>query len=256
MATHTWSATVNSRSNGGGCPQCSGRKVCKHNSLATKAPLVAAQWDHEANKGAPDTVVANSNQKVGWCCDVCSHKWNASPNQRVTMDNGCPRCARLQKWTMRPTFADHPLLAEWDHERNSKLGNHPGNTTLQSGKRIFWLCNKCPAGQQHSWPARPSSRTGRIKRGCPMCAGRKACRCNSLQALCPDVAAEWDCSKNKGQHSDYTVSSNRLAWWSRPQRGSWQQIIHCHTSKVLQRPAKLKRIQGTQAASVVSYSDC
>ena len=226
---HSWSASVANRSRGTGCPQCSSRKVCTHSSLATRAPLVAAQWDCEANTGTPDTMLANSHQQVGWCCDVCSHKWNASPNRRVSLDTGCPQCAKFKKWTSRPTFADHPLLAEWDHERNSKLGNYPGNTTLQSHKQIFWLCNKCPAGQQHSWSTPACGRTGCIKRGCPMCAGRKACRCNSLQALCPDVAAEWDCSKNKGQPSDYTVSSNHRAWWSSLQRGSWQAQISSRT---------------------------
>ncbi|KAL3155490.1 hypothetical protein ABBQ38_011044 [Trebouxia sp. C0009 RCD-2024] len=42
---HSWSATVASRTNGTGCPLCRGCKVCKHNSLAAKAPSVAAQWD-------------------------------------------------------------------------------------------------------------------------------------------------------------------------------------------------------------------
>ena len=46
---HSWSATVNGRSRGSGCPQCIERKVCKHNSLATKAPKVAAQWDCDTN---------------------------------------------------------------------------------------------------------------------------------------------------------------------------------------------------------------
>ena len=55
---HRWEATAASRSNGRGCPQCCGHKVCKHNSLATKAPLVAAQWEYEANEGTPDSVVA------------------------------------------------------------------------------------------------------------------------------------------------------------------------------------------------------
>ena len=36
---HSWFAVVSNRSNGAGCPQCSGRLVCKHNSLRTKAPL-------------------------------------------------------------------------------------------------------------------------------------------------------------------------------------------------------------------------
>lgn len=41
---HEWEAQVNSRSRGSGCPCCAGRAVCAHNSLATKAPEVAAQW--------------------------------------------------------------------------------------------------------------------------------------------------------------------------------------------------------------------
>ena len=62
---HQWTAPVARRSNGSGCPQCSGRKVCQHNSLATIAPRVAADWDYEANVelGTPETIVAQSNQR-------------------------------------------------------------------------------------------------------------------------------------------------------------------------------------------------
>ena len=46
---HQWMAPVRNRTSGRGCPQCSGRKVCKHNCLATKDPAAAAQWDYDAN---------------------------------------------------------------------------------------------------------------------------------------------------------------------------------------------------------------
>ena len=64
------------RTRGSGCPQCSGHKVCKHNSLATKAPKVAAQWDYKVNAGTPDSVTAQSNQPVGWLCEVCGEQWS------------------------------------------------------------------------------------------------------------------------------------------------------------------------------------
>lgn len=76
---HRWSARVGDRTRGNGCPQCIGQKVCKHNSLATKAPVVAAQWDYKANDGTPDDVVANSNQLANWHCRVCGCKWEATP---------------------------------------------------------------------------------------------------------------------------------------------------------------------------------
>ena len=254
---HSWSAVCN-RTNGNGCPQCSGRKVCKHNSLATKAPKVAAQWDYEENDGAPDSVVAQSHRVVSWLCDACGHRWSATPHARVSKKrSGCPGCAkvaRTKKRTKHPTFAEcqdpevRDLLVQWDHIRNAAKNNFPHNTRLRSAKQIDWLCTQCPAGQQHSWSTKPYQRTSHNKSGCPFCAGQSACRCNSLQALYPAIAAEWDYSKNTSQPSDYPASSNYLAWWSSPQRGSWQQTIHSRTNGVHQRTARPQRVQQRQDA--------
>ena len=236
---HSWEATVSHRTAGTGCPQCSSHKVCKHNSLATKAPKVAAQWDYEANDSTPNDVVAQSNTSVGWRCDVCGHPWTATIDSRVSkLKTGCPQCCNNTKTNKRikhPTLAEcqnphsKAVLAEWDHERNPLQRNFPHNTTLRSCKRIFWLCQKCPAGQEHSWSAQPNCRTGRSKTGCPFCAGRAFCKCNSLPSLYPDIAAEWDYAKNNDNPNDYTARSNSPAWWCSPQRGSWRQRIDSRT---------------------------
>ncbi|KAL3152667.1 hypothetical protein ABBQ38_012264 [Trebouxia sp. C0009 RCD-2024] len=158
---HSWSAVVTDRTRGTGCPQCIGRQVCKHNSLATKAPLVAAQWDYQANDSTPDGVVAQSNHMANWHCKVCGCKWKATPNHGVSKKKaGCPQCApdaKTKKKTKHPTFAEciHPLLAEWDFERNAAQGHYPDKIRLRSNKQIFWLCTKCSAGQEHSWSAQP-----------------------------------------------------------------------------------------------------
>ncbi|KAL3151713.1 hypothetical protein ABBQ38_012694 [Trebouxia sp. C0009 RCD-2024] len=186
---HSWSAAVYSRSNGNGCPQCSGGKVCKHNSLATSAPLVAAHWDYAANEGTPDNVAAQSHQAVGWLCDVCGGRWNAPPGHGVSkMQTGCPACCeatKVRKRSRHPTFAEcrHPLLAEWDHEWNAAQGMYPD------------------------------------------------------KALYPDIAAEWDHARNKGQPNDHTAGTSYLAWWFSPQRGSWQQTILARTNAVKMRNA-------------------
>ena len=206
--------------------------MCKHNCLATKDPAAAAQWDYEANAalGTPDTVVAHSHQPAGWHCQVCNHRWTASPNGRVSQQSGCSRCAVRGFVARQPTFADcqHPLLAEWDHMRNEICGNYAHKTTLKSSKQVFWLCNKCPAGKEHSWSAPAYSRTGHSQSGCPICAGHVACRCNSLPSLFPAVAAQWDYGRNTGQPSDYTARSHHLVWWCSPERGSWQQHQLAH----------------------------
>ena len=176
------------------------------------------------------------------------------PSHRVNKQRaGCPNCghhAKTKKRIKHPTFAEcqdprgKALLAEWDHERNAPQGNLPNNTRLQSNKQIFWLCTKCPAGQQHSWPTTPKHRSGCCKSDCPFCAGHAACKCNSLQTLYPDIAAEWDFAKNPP--SNHTASSTYLAWWFSSQRGSWQQTINSRSFKVQQGSARLKRIQQRQ----------
>lgn len=233
---HSWSATVDNRSNGRDCPYCSGHKVCRHNSLTAKAPLLAAQWDFEANKGTSENVSAHSNQTVGWLCDVCGCKWSTAPAKRVCKKKtGCPHCAQVaaktRKQIRHSTSAEctHHLLAEWDHVRNAAEGYFPDQIRLKSGRKIWWLCGKCPVGHEHSWSAGPNSRTGRAEAGCPRCAGQAACKCNSLQSLYPDIAAEWDHDRHSGQPSDYTASSSYLAWWSDHQSGSWRQTINSRT---------------------------
>ena len=244
---HQWTASVASRTNGTGCPQCRSRKVCKHNCLATKAPWAAAQWDYEANAalGTPDTVVANSSQPAGWHCQVYGHKWTVTPHSRVSKQSGCPHCAYRGAVTRHPTFAEcqHSLLTEWDHARNEPCGNYLDNTRLKSSKHIFWLCSNCPAGQEHSWSAPPRSRTDRLQHGCPVCAGKVACKCNSLQELFPATAAEWDYGKNQGRPSEYTAFSAYLAWWYTPQRGSWQQRINARTGYATTKLARQKHVQ-------------
>ena len=63
--------------------------------------------------------------------------------------------------------------------------------------------------------------------------------CRVIQALYPDTAAEWDYTKDQGQPSDYPSGSTYLAWWSSPQRGSWQATIHARTTSAKAKSARL-----------------
>ena len=119
---HIWAATVNKRSCGSGCPFCSGREVCKHNSLATISPAAAQYWHKEKNlRLSPETVTAGSNLRVHWVCPICLYEWQAMVVTKVVYNTGCPNCARAHgnpsKKGIRQkhlTFAscNHPLLAQ------------------------------------------------------------------------------------------------------------------------------------------------
>ena len=215
------------RSNGRGCPQCAGRGVCKHNSLRTKAPLVAAELHPTKNAFSPEDITANNRKSAVWRCQACSHVWTARVNHRVGQGTGCPECSRPVTVRKRhPTLADsnHFLLGEWDPVRNAALGNLSDKTTAGSKKKVFWLCPNCPAGQEHSYLTRVDCRTRKHATGCPFCCGQKACKCNSLCTHYPQLALEWDYVKNEG-----TAHSHYMAWWTSGSRGSWQQSIDVRT---------------------------
>ena len=232
---HRWLAVIGSRSLGSGCPQCQGSKMCKHSSLATKAPQIAAQWDFSKNTCTPDDITCRSNVRRHWQCHTCNHEWIASVNNRTRHGSGCPICSRrrLRKNPRQPSFQEsqHPLLKQWDHKRNAAVGLLPDAVLLSSSRQVWWLCNSCPAGHQHSWSATPWQRIQAfVTTGCAVCAGKAACKCNSLQPHSPAIAAEWDFERNAGTPDDHVSCSTYLAWWASAKRGSWQQSITSRTN--------------------------
>ena len=66
---HKWEAKPNNRSSGTGCPFCANKALCQHNSLATKAPAVAAQFSSK-NPGTAHDYIAGSKQKLAWRCEL------------------------------------------------------------------------------------------------------------------------------------------------------------------------------------------
>ena len=247
---HNWLASVLSRSVGHGCPQCFGIKVCKHNSLATLAPRAASYWDSAKNHNSAEETVANSPALAHWACPKCTHEWTARIQAGARSNRGCPKCQSHSPRTKRPTFAasNHHLLAEWDHHKNAPEGIFPDKITLGSKKSVHWVCDKCPAGQQHCWKAEASHRTRSVRpSGCPYCTGRAVCKCNSLQTLFPQIAAEWHPTKNARTPCDYVRFSTSKAWWYNAHRGSWEQSINRRTSAATVTAARRKHLQSQLA---------
>ena len=137
---HVWQATVRDRSRGHGCPYCAAQAVCQHNSLATRAPQVAAQWDFDANKLTPHDYTSESNAKVAWNCSACSHAWRARIGSRTRRGSGCPKCARKRSDYTRkhPSLAaaGPAVMAFWDHKSNEQAGLDPGRISLGSAKLV------------------------------------------------------------------------------------------------------------------------
>ena len=249
---HNWLAAPYNRSAskgrmGSGCPFCANQKVCHHNSLYTKAPHLVPEWS-EANERSPHDFTASSHKRAWWQCE-CGCEWEAAINKRTSLGTGCPDCAdvrRSGKHKRHPTLTEsqHDMLQLWDWGLNEQAGLDPSKLRCRSGKKAHWLCNKCPAGQPHTWQAAVNDMyriTSHGTRGCPCCEGRKACKCNSLQSLFPEVAAEWDHERNQGTPADYAAQSNKKVWWYNTHRGHFEVVIKGRTQgwTAIQQPSQV-----------------
>ena len=166
---HRWRTTISSRACGGsGCPYCSGKRTSPgENDLATAFPAIADEWDAEANGGlTPDQFAPNSNRKAFWRCPL-GHSYSATISSRVNRGSGCPICAGRKVLVGFNDLAtkEPKAAAQWYQPLNGSLT--PEMVTCGSSRKVFWRCS-----DGHIWPAVISSRTGKQKCGCPVCAGR------------------------------------------------------------------------------------
>lgn len=224
---HTWMSAVKVRAAGANCPFCCGKRVIAGgNSLWALYPELAKQWDTERNGSLrPDEISPGSEKKIWWRCEQ-GHSWQAMPCSRTLHGNGCPVCTSRKivagindLKTLAPEIA-----AQWDLKKNAPL--RPEQVAQYSNRKVWWLC---PKG--HSYEMAVSSRTHR-GRGCPFCSGKRILpQENSLAALRPDLAAQWDSMKN-GQLKPENVSCGfkRKVWWQCKYGHSWQAAVYSRAS--------------------------
>ena len=220
---HEWQAVVSDRSNGKGCPYCSGRLVITgENDLATLRPEIAAEWSSKNFPLYPDQVKAGSNRTVWWQCKE-GHEWQATVNER-TQGRGCPYCAgqRVTQGendlaTMYPTLA-----AEWS-KRNQPL--EPSQVKPGSNRRVWWQCKE----NGHEWQATVNSRVQGT--GCPYCAGQRVLLGeNDLATMYPALAAEWSERNFPLKPNQVMFGSSRKVWWRCAAGHEWQAAIRTRTA--------------------------
>lgn len=217
---HSWQTTVYHRTRGNNCPVCAGKKVWEgFNDLETKFPDVALQWDYEKNKDlTPRNVIAFSNKKVWWVCEK-GHSSCESIYTR-TRSKKCPVCLGktvLEGYNDLATVCPE-IAAEWNYEKNKNL--KPTQITASSNKMVWWACDN-----GHEWQAVVYSRKN--GNGCPYCTGRYIIEGETdFKTLRPDIAGEWDYSKNKGLLPEHmSAASNQKVWWICPKGHSYKATV-------------------------------
>lgn len=203
------------------CPYCSSKALLPgFNDLLTRNPSLAKEWDYEKNYPLrPEDVMPNSNKKVWWRCKE-GHSWQAPPYSRNGNSRGCPYCSHEK---VLPGVNDlltlNPKLAkEWDYEKNYPL--RPEDVMPHSNKKVWWIC---PNG--HSYNSVINSRNGQGT-GCAYCSHKKLLPgFNDLATTHPDLAVEWDYTKNEGLNPNEIISSRKKIWWICSNGHSYDSLI-------------------------------
>lgn len=101
------------------------------------------------------------------------------------------------------------IYAQYDRKKNSIPINQ---IAAKSSKKKVWWC--CPQG--HSYQATPSNRI-RQHSGCPYCSGQKVLTgFNDLKTLFPQLATEFDQSRNHIAPEFVNAGTPKKYWWICP----------------------------------------
>lgn len=228
---HIWEACVNSRSNGSGCPVCSGRTVQKgENDLATEFPYLALQWHPVKNFPlTAEQITRGSCRLIWWRCEK-NHEWRAAVKSR-TEGKGCPVCAGKKLIPGENDLASvRPDLAlEWNFKKNGALA--PDMLLASSARRVWWICER-----GHEWQAMVKARMNGT--GCPFCSGRKVMEgVNDLASLYPETAGQWHPLRNgKMTPREISGASNRRVWWICEKGHEWRATVYCRTQSKTRCP--------------------
>ena len=211
---HEWEARIAHRSSGSGCPVCKSHKVVPGiNDLFTTHPELIEEWHPTKNTLTPTAVTSGSSQKVWWL-GSCGHEWFT--NIAIRANGGkCPYCSGNKVLEgFNDLATTHPTLSqEWVVNKNSKS---IAEVSAGSRYKAIWQCNK-----GHEWEAVVKNRV--FGRGCPYCSGYKRFEgLNNLGTLFPDIAAQWDFSKNIAYDiRTIPVSSPEQVWWKCDKNHEW-----------------------------------
>ncbi len=129
-----------------------GSKKTRQPGISTEAPHLLAEWHWEANEKHGwhlEQVTLGSNKKVHWVVqDECKlglvHRWQASPADRTTSNNGSPFPSGMAVCACNSLAVQCPEAADlWDFASNAGLT--PNAVAVHSHIVVAW---KRPDGRQ------------------------------------------------------------------------------------------------------------
>lgn len=167
------------------------------------------EWDYEKNIDLdPSRLAIGSNKKAAWICSLCGNKWETSIYHRAIKGSCCRKCSSRRRKDFnvdKSIFKTHPKISkDWFQDKNGKLSPK----MFPKGSRYVakWKCHTCGLEAEQS-----------IKsyNGCKSCKKADRLKGKNLQTEFPEIAKEWDFSKNEGKSpEEFPPHSNKYADWT------------------------------------------
>ena len=164
-----------------------------------------------------------SNKKLWWRCKK-GHEWQAPVYNRAK-GVGCPYCSgnKILAGFNDLSTINPSLAAEWNFQKNGSL--KPTMVSIGSNKKVWWKCKK-----GHEWQATIVNRSKGT--GCPFCSNQKVMSgYNDLASQYPEIAAEWNYSRNGKLSPDAVTSgTERKVWWICRKGHEWESSVSSRTN--------------------------
>ena len=206
QCSHEWQTSVSNRTQlGSACPACSGR-ITFYN--INKYPSIKFFFDPRKNREVDPSKIP-SNCQINWVFRrFPDHVWT-NGFSLTNMYDYCPFC-RGSLPSANNNLALFPdLLEQIDRDKSPDL--KPEQIPVRSTAKVWW---KCPQSEDHQWESRVVERVF-DERTCPFCTNTRVCPSNSLQAVAPEIAAEW-CQERNGDLTPDQVPaySGKSCWFT------------------------------------------
>lgn len=119
------------------------------------------------------------------------------------------------------------LAKEWDYQKNGEL--KPEMIGSKSSHKVWWICPNC----NKSWKQSPNAR--RSLGHCPKCLNSIVnLGVNDLVTKRPELAKEWNYSKNCDDPENYRNTSDALVWWICSKCNfEWEEAISSRNRKIV-----------------------
>ena len=180
-----------------------------------------ADWDFEKNFNLNvDAITQGSPKKVWWRCHVCNHNWQARINSRL--HTGCAKCKGLGVLKEENIlWSRQDIRVYFDAENNPDI--NPGRISKSSKQTINLRCEKCG----FKW-----NQVAYKKVSCRECQKNEIRKSQSLGAVSPEIAKDWNYDKNFPTKPDEVFyKQKKKAWWICSNGHQYEALISNRTTK-------------------------